>query len=471
MRIGQQIGQYLITATLGEGAMGQVFRGRDTQLGRDVAIKVLRQEISSRLDLVERFRNEAMTLASLHHSNICSVYAFVEHEGRHAMVLQHLEGESLEDLLKSTAKLDWTRAKPMLRDVLAGLEEAHAAGIVHRDLKPANLMLTPANKVVIMDFGIARVKNQQRATREGMMVGTLEYASPEQIRGEDVDARSDLYSLGMIAYELLLGRLPFGAKTDYEWVKAQTQEVPDFSPITEAYGRKVSSFLRKALEKLPEKRFGSATEMRAALEDTATSTRPPFDAVRLPTIPSLNLPTGMGMPSNLVSTLKENAVLAVSGSLVLLGLGFVALTHLGPSQPAVSTRQPMAPILVHVPTPKSESPTENPNSSGPPPADRLPSSAPAPQTTTDPSQTAKPEVATQQEKTGPTGRPTSSPNDRQPSPDTRQVSTGTEVDRPKQIEPLGMPSPSKPSAGTPPIVNDDPTNKRSGWSARSGSKN
>lgn len=471
MRIGQQIGQYLITATLGEGAMGQVFRGRDTQLGRDVAIKVLRQEISSRSDLVERFRNEAMTLASLHHSNICSVYAFVEHEGRHAMVLQHLEGESLEDLLKSTAKLDWTRAKPMLRDVLAGLEEAHAAGIVHRDLKPANLMLTPANKVVIMDFGIARVKNQQRATREGMMVGTLEYASPEQIRGEDVDARSDLYSLGMIAYELLLGRLPFGAKTDYEWVKAQTQEVPDFSPITDAYGRKVSSFLRKALEKLPEKRFGSASEMRAALEDTATGTRPPFEAVRLPSIPSLSLPKGVGMPSDFVSTLKENAVLAVSGSLVLLGLGFVALTHLGPSQPATPTRQPIGPIPVQVSTPKSEPPIENPDSSGQAQADRHPSSAPAPQTTIDPSQTITPEGATQQERASPAARPSASPNSKQPTSETRQVSTGTEVDRPKRIEPLGMPAPPNSSVGTPPYVSDDPTNSRSGWSARSGSKN
>jgi eukaryotic-like serine/threonine-protein kinase len=192
MQIGQTVGQYLITASLGEGAMGKVFRGRDTQLNRDVAIKVLRPEISSRPDLVERFRNEAMTLASLHHGNICSVYAFVEHAGQHAMVLQHLEGKPLEDVLREQGRCSWPDAKRILRDVLSGLQEAHGAGIVHRDLKPANLMVTPSQKVVIMDFGIARVKNQQRATREGMMVGTLEYASPEQIRGEDVDPRSDL---------------------------------------------------------------------------------------------------------------------------------------------------------------------------------------------------------------------------------------------------------------------------------------
>ena len=121
MQIGQTVGQYLITAFLGEGAMGKVFRGRDTQLNRDVAIKVLRPEISSRPDLMERFRNEATTLASLHHGNICSVYAFVEHDGQHAMVLQHLEGRPLEDILREQGRQDWPETRRILRDVLSGL--------------------------------------------------------------------------------------------------------------------------------------------------------------------------------------------------------------------------------------------------------------------------------------------------------------------------------------------------------------
>lgn len=343
MQIGQTVGQYLITASLGEGAMGKVYRGRDIQLNRDVAIKVLRPEISSRPDLVERFRNEAMTLASLHHGNVCSVYAFVEHEGQHAMVLQHLEGKPLEDVLRENGRVGWPEAKRILRDVLSGLQEAHAAGIVHRDLKPANLMVTPLQKVVIMDFGIARVKNQQRATREGMMVGTLEYASPEQIRGEDVDPRSDLYSLGIIAYEMLSGRLPFDAKTDYEWVKAQTTQDPDFAGLSDRYGRSVVQFLRKVLEKSPAKRFDTAQAMDAALEALRESSRPSLPSLGIPgmvqdTAASLSAVTKKS--SGLVALAKENLVLVAAGTLILVGVGFVALTHL--QQPS-STSPPVAP--------------------------------------------------------------------------------------------------------------------------------
>jgi eukaryotic-like serine/threonine-protein kinase len=340
MQIGQTVGQYLITASLGEGAMGKVFRGRDTQLNRDVAIKVLRPEISSRPDLVERFRNEAMTLASLHHGNICSVYAFIEHQGQHAMVLQHLEGKSLEDVLREQGKFGWPEVKRILRDVLSGLKEAHAAGIVHRDLKPANLMVMPSQRVVIMDFGIARVKNQQRATREGMMVGTLEYASPEQIRGEDVDARSDLYSLGIIAYEVLLGRLPFDAKTDYEWVKAQTTQDPDFSVLSDRLGRPIVQFLRRVLEKSPSKRFASAQEMDAALDALRESSRPSLPSLGIPgvvqdTAASLSAVTQKSF--GLVALAKDNLVLVAASALVLTGLGFVALTHFqGPSTPEKS---------------------------------------------------------------------------------------------------------------------------------------
>ena len=331
MLIGETLGQYLITTPLGEGAMGQVFRGRDIQLGRDVAIKVLRPEISSRPDLVERFRNEAMTLASLHHGNICSVYAFIEHNSQHAMVLQHLEGKSLEDLLREQGKIAWPEVKNILRDVLSGLQEAHTVGIVHRDLKPANLMITPSQKVVIMDFGIARVKSQQRATREGMMVGTLEYASPEQIRGEDVDARSDLYSLGMVAYEMLSGKLPFDAKTDYEWVKAQTTQDPDFSKLTEQINCTVVQFLKTALEKSPGKRFSTAQAMLSALGSIKEAAPLALPNLRLPDVAHQ---TANGFrsvtqkTSRIVSLLKANSVLFFSGALVLIGLGFVALTHL-----------------------------------------------------------------------------------------------------------------------------------------------
>lgn len=358
MQIGQTVGQYLITASLGEGSMGKVFRGRDTQLNRDVAIKVLRPEISSRPDLVERFRNEAMTLASLHHGNLCSVYAFIEHGGQHAMILQHLEGQPLEDVLREQGRFAWLEAKRVLRDVLSGLQEAHAAGIVHRDLKPANLMVTPSKRVVIMDFGIARVKNQQRATREGMMVGTLEYASPEQIRGEDVDSRSDLYSLGIIAFEMLQGRLPFDAKTDYEWVKAQTTQDPDFSDLSERHGRSVAQLLRKVLDKSPEKRFASAQEMDAALNSLKESSRPSLPNLGIPGVvrsAAASISAAATNSSGMIALAKENLILVAAGFLALAGIGFVALTHLQrPSTstiPAVPAGSIPAPALANAPPP------------------------------------------------------------------------------------------------------------------------
>ncbi len=341
--------------------MGKVFRGRDIQLNRDVAIKVLRPEISSRPDLVERFRNEAMTLASLHHGNICSVYAFVEHEGQHAMVLQHLDGKPLEDVLREQARFDWAEAKRILRDVLSGLQEAHAAGIVHRDLKPANLMVTPSSKVVIMDFGIARVKNQQRATREGMMVGTLEYASPEQIRGEDVDPRSDLYSLGIIAYEMLSGRLPFDAKTDYEWVKAQTTQDPDFSGVAERFGRPVAQFLRKALEKSPTKRFASAQEMDAALssiKDSGKSSRPSLGIPGIVQDTAAGLGAATKSSSGLLSIAKENLVLVAAGAFILIGVGFVALTHLQRPTSQITSKSSPSPTEAPLAPPVSLPPVQ-----------------------------------------------------------------------------------------------------------------
>lgn len=453
--------------------MGQVFRGRDTQLNRDVAIKVLRPEISSRPDLVERFRNEAMTLASLHHGNICSVYAFAEHEGRHAMVLQHLEGESLEDVLKSTGKFTWPDAQQVLRDVLAGLEEAHAAGIVHRDLKPANLMVTPSKKVVIMDFGIARVKNQQRATREGMMVGTLEYASPEQIRGEDVDARSDLYSLGMIAYEMLLGRLPFNAKTDYEWVKAQTQEVPDFSEVSDLHSKAVGSFLRKVLEKATEKRFASASDMKAALDGIGSATKPSFPAIRLPSMSGTGTSSAAVSTARMLMALKENMVLAVSGAFVLLGLGFVALTHLGSSPPAGLAGQPQAPLVMTPPFNPAGSQVVNSgpftpaaSSGGEQSTPPLPPSQPV-QIPSSP----QPEVVARPAPSSPSTLPPTPARETSPTSSSARISTGVEVDRPMSIDPLTTPPTPRPAAPAPAVARNEPSTPAPGWSARSGTKN
>lgn len=325
MRIGEQCGPYLIRSLLGEGSMGEVYLGLDTQLQRDVAIKVLRTEISAQPGLVERFRNEATLLARLHHSNLCSVHAFFEHEGRHLMVLQYLNGQDLEALLRQGPQ-PRDKALSFASDVLAGLAEAHSQNIVHRDLKPANLMLMPSGKVVIMDFGIARVRESQRSTRTGFMVGTIEYASPEQIKGMEVDARSDLYALGIILFELLMGRLPFAAQSDYEWITAQTQQEIDLTELAQKHGKGTAAVIRKATQKVPDKRYASAADMRQALLEAQA--QPPGPAARLTRPLATPAPLQALVPTGKrwLSLARENPLMSAALAMFLLGIGFFALS-------------------------------------------------------------------------------------------------------------------------------------------------
>lgn len=336
MRIGEQCGPYLIRSLLGEGSMGEVYLGLDTQLQRDVAIKVLRPEISAQPGLVERFRNEATLLARLHHSNLCSVHAFFEHEGRHLMVLQYLNGQDLEALLRQGPQ-PRDAALSVASDVLAGLAEAHSQNIVHRDLKPANLMLMPNGKVVIMDFGIARVRESQRATRTGFMVGTIEYASPEQIKGLEVDARSDLYALGIILFELLMGRLPFDAQSDYEWITAQTQQAIDLTELTQKHGSAVAAVIRKATQKVPDKRYASADDMLQALQEAQA--HQPSQRIRVTRPLATSVPLQALVPNGKrwLSLARENPLMSAALAMFLLGIGFFVLSLGVPPAPAAPT--------------------------------------------------------------------------------------------------------------------------------------
>lgn len=341
MFAGSLFGPYQVTALLGEGAMGQVFLGKDTNLNRDVALKILRPEISQRSDLLERFRNEAAILAKLHHGNICSVYAFIEHQGHSAIVLQYLEGSLLQNALREHGSFSWQETVRITKQILSGLIEAHTHEVIHRDLKPANLMITTSGRVVIMDFGIARLRNQQRLTQEGMMLGTLEYASAEQIRGEDVDARSDLYSLGIIVFEMLTGKLPFDAKTEYEWMCAQTQQQIDLTEIQKKFGKNVAHFIKTATEKEPSKRFASAHLMLESLE-----------AISIPS-PSKSNGNQLAMVGERIKNHKLVIVYSffIAIGLVFLGLTFTSTTNEAPleSTSAQTESMPSQPSLTATP--------------------------------------------------------------------------------------------------------------------------
>lgn len=264
--IGQIIGTYRIEQKIGEGGMGAVFRGHDLMLEREVAIKALRPELARQPELVARFRSEAVTLAKLNHSHIATLYNFLRHGEDYFMVMEFVRGKTLDKVIRQSGAMDIERAVRLFCQALEGIAHAHALGVIHRDIKPANLMVAANDEVKVMDFGIARVLGTARQTKTGRLIGTLEYMSPEQMRGAETDARSDIYSLGILLYEMLTGRVPFQADSDYELMRAQVEQEP--LPPRECKGEiplAVEATILQALAKDPAARFQSAAEFRSTL--------------------------------------------------------------------------------------------------------------------------------------------------------------------------------------------------------------
>ncbi|MDT7543079.1 MAG: eukaryotic-like serine/threonine-protein kinase [Acidobacteriota bacterium] len=281
--IGNVFGNYKVAAKIGEGGMGAVYKAVDLMLERDVAIKVLKPELADQPDVVERFRAEAVTLAKLNHPKIATLYSFFRDSGLYLMVMEFVPGQTLADLIAARGALDCGRAVQLFSQALEGIDYAHSLGVIHRDIKPANVMMTPAGVVKVMDFGIARVLGSARMTRAGHLIGTIEYMPPEQVRGQHTDARSDIYSSGIVLYEMLTGRVPFMNDSEYNLMRAQIEEPPppprEFSAdIPEAIERAIL----RALAKKPEDRFSTAGEFRTALLEAAPNAAP---SVVVPYVP------------------------------------------------------------------------------------------------------------------------------------------------------------------------------------------
>jgi serine/threonine-protein kinase len=264
--IGSIVGSYRITEKIGEGGMGAVFKGVDMMLEREVAIKMLRPELASQPQVVERFRTEAVTLAKLNHPNIATLYSFMRQGDDFFMVMEFVRGESLDDFIRRTGAMPCERAVMLFCQALEGMDHAHKLGIIHRDIKPANMMLTETGSIKVMDFGIARVLGTARMTKQGMVVGTIEYMSPEQVRGQESDARSDIYSLGILLYEMLTGRVPFHSESEFELMKAQIEEAPTPPRAFAAQiPLQVEQAIMRSLAKRPEARYQTVGEFRAVL--------------------------------------------------------------------------------------------------------------------------------------------------------------------------------------------------------------
>jgi serine/threonine protein kinase len=293
--IGNVVGSYKITEKIGEGGMGAVFKGIDLMLEREVAIKMLRPELASQPQVVERFRSEAVTLAKLNHPNIATLFSFLRQGEDFFMVMEFVRGETLDSLIRRSGAMRCDTAIALFCQALEGIDHAHRMGIIHRDIKPANMMLTETGTLKVMDFGIARVLGTSRMTKQGNIVGTIEYMSPEQVRGQETDARSDIYSLGILLYEMLTGRVPFSSDSEFDLMKMQIDDAPQPPRVFSAQiPQAVEQAIMRALAKRSEARFQGAGEFRNALSSALGTAPAPMPVVH--SIPSLEPTRMIGSP-------------------------------------------------------------------------------------------------------------------------------------------------------------------------------
>ena len=295
--IGTELGgRYVVEGALGRGGMGHVYQALDRQLGRRVAVKLLHDERSDP-SATERFVREARSAASLEHPHACRLYELGEHQGQTFLVMELLEGELLSERLQRGA-LPLAEAMEVLLPLMDAVSALHRAGLIHRDLKPSNVFLT-AQGVKLLDFGLARHTRPEAAvtapslTMAGAVAGTLRYMAPEQVTGDPVDERTDVFALGVMFYEMLTGHIPFNAETNVDWLNAVLKEDPQ--PLGQPGLEQVEPVIRRALERRSADRYASVAEMSAALASTVTP-----DAAR-PSRPSpASSPSADGQPDTIV---------------------------------------------------------------------------------------------------------------------------------------------------------------------------
>jgi eukaryotic-like serine/threonine-protein kinase len=364
--IGQIIGTYEVTALLGKGGMGEVYRARDSKLDREVALKILPDELSSTPDRLARFEREAKVLASLQHQNIASIYGFEEVDGQPVLVMELAEGDDLSQRI-ADGSLTSTEIEKIARQLARGLEYAHEKGIIHRDLKPANVKIFGDGQVKILDFGLARAFTNGPATDSstntqfqptltqgltiaGTVLGTAAYMSPEQARGYDVDRRSDIWAFGVILYEMLTGVRLFEGDTASDTMAAILRQEPDWNSFSPETSSLMIQICRRCLEKDPQNRMRDIGEVRVALEGSSAS------VIGLSTVGELPLPMK-------TSSTRGNSLPWVAAGSLALALGtvlYLALTGAIGPQP-----DPPAMIQSSVTLPKGVQMNLNPAAPGP----------------------------------------------------------------------------------------------------------
>jgi eukaryotic-like serine/threonine-protein kinase len=269
-------GRYVLDELIATGGMAEVWRGHDQVLARTVAVKILRSDLAGDPGLAARFQREAIAVAGFTHPEIISVFDTGVEGGIHFIVMEYFSGRSLRQVMEAEGPMDAGRTAALIRPVLTGLAFAHAEGLVHRDIKPANILVGDDGRVKVADFGIAKaVQGAGDATTTGVVFGTARYVAPEQVSGGSVDPRTDLYSVGVVMYEMLTGRPPFTAETDLATAMMRLSvDPPPPRAIRSGIPRAVDAVVRRAMARRSDDRFSSAEAMRAALDRADERTGP-----------------------------------------------------------------------------------------------------------------------------------------------------------------------------------------------------
>lgn len=288
--IGRRLGgRYLLEDLLGQGGMSAVYKGNDPNLRRTVAVKLIHPHLSQDPQFVTRFEEEAAAVAQLKHPNIIQVYDFDHDNDTYYMVLEYIPGETLRefqaDVINKQGSMDPGRAREIVAQVCDALEYAHQRGMIHRDIKPANIMINEQGQAILMDFGVAKIVGGKQLTATGVVVGTANYISPEQVKGEDLDRRVDLYALGIMLYEMLSGRPPFDADSAATiMMKHVNNPVPDIQRTNPNVPDDLVAIIDKALKKDRNARFSTAAEMSQALRSARLvppAAKPPIAATTI----------------------------------------------------------------------------------------------------------------------------------------------------------------------------------------------
>jgi eukaryotic-like serine/threonine-protein kinase len=363
--------RYAVGELLGRGGMAEVYLATDRVLDRPVACKVLGGWLAHDRTFVERFRREALAAARISHPNLVAVFDAGSEDGVHYIVMEHVPGETLADVVRAEGRLQPLRAATIAASMADALEVAHAAGIVHRDVKPANVMLTPDGRTKLMDLGIARSIDGETITHASSILGTAGYISPEQARGEPVDHRSDIYSLGCVLYEMLTGRQPFEARDPLAAAYRHVHEAPvPPTSLEPSVPPGLEAVTLRAMEKEPAARFQSAADMAAALDDRTHPVAPAVATTPMPPVTTTPLPVAGtdALPRRTDRTRRRRSPVPLLLALVaLVLLGSLAYALLGTDRPSdlVGPRDSLSPSVSPSP---STSPSPSPT---PPPVDTV----------------------------------------------------------------------------------------------------